>query len=252
MKNYLLLLRNLLKKESNTIKEEVKEDNLDKEPMIDNSITEFINKTGLKYAEFKLPSINKSYTNAFEMTDNRVFFYPPNDGMPRCAFEYYHDKSFVLDNCDAFIQISNLDEILLQMTKIISLSLDEYIIINPYSFMLELTGNINRVYHGPANLVITNKTIKNSLIHEDHFDDARKFFINIFLDHFIGWNFGVSVNRNKKLKEELEKLNDKVIELGIREDAGPGFEVYGTVDKVNHGLQHYNFKKQSVGKKLVK
>ena len=35
---------------------------------------------------------------------------------------------------------------------------------------------------------------------------ATKYFINHFLDHFIGWNFGLSVNRNEDLKRELEEL----------------------------------------------
>ena len=67
---------------------------------------------------------------------------------------------------------------------------------------------------------------------------ARK-FINKFLDHFIGWNFGVSVNRNEKLKAELESLNEKVINMGLREYAGTGYEVYGIETEEHNGLQHF-------------
>ena len=79
---------------------------------------------------------------------------------------------------------------------------------------------------------------------------ATKYFINHFLDHFIGWNFGVSVNRNEKLRNELESLNEKVIDKGIRKYAGAGFEVYGVDSEAYNGLQHYSLPiEKSVGKK---
>ena len=67
----------------------------------------------------------------------------------------------------------------------------------------------------------------------------QKYFINHFLDHFIGRNFGLSVHRKEKLKKELEELNEKVISMGIREYAGSKLEVSGNEDRAVDGLQHY-------------
>ena len=119
------------------------------------------------------------------------------------------------------------------MVEIIDKAYDKKMSINPYGFMLHLEDKLEKDYKGKATLVMTNNSFsKNDLKH-------RKYFINRFLDHFIGWNFGVSVNRNEKLKEALINLNNKVINSGLREDAGPGFDVYGTENVVYKGLQHY-------------
>ena len=102
---------------------------------------------------------------------------------------------------------------------------------------------VKAVVTQPDKLVVRKGAIVNNSLKDGRFEDARKYFINRYLDHFIGWNFGLSVNRNEELKNKLEKLNDKVIEMGIREYAGAGFEVYGVCDIVTHGLQHYRFKR---------
>ena len=63
--------------------------------------------------------------------------------------------------------------------------------------------------------------------------------MNEFLDHFMGWNFGVSINRNEELRLALEKFNYKVIDRGMRLYSGPGLDVYGTEDFPVNGVQHY-------------
>ena len=207
----------------------------------------------LKFNLHDLKEINKEHVNAFEISNNLVYFYPLNDGMPTCGFEFYKNGELVIDNDKEYSQISNLDEILLQMVRIFNQSLDNRIVLDPYYFMLELTDEICENYHGNVNLVITEKAIRNQKLNEENFDEATKYFINHFLDHFIGWNFGLSVNRNENLKRELEELNEKVIDMGIREWAGPGFEVYGVEDEVYDGLQHYKLptKKEKVKKKTL-
>ncbi len=242
MKNYLLVLKKLLSKETGKRLEDNIEVNDDLDALVvdvreKEKVANFIARTGLKCNDLNLIRVVKAGTNAFEIRDNLIFFYPPNDGMPSCPFEFYQDGKKVIDNRNSFIQISNLDEILIRMTKIMSHGLDEYMIINPYDFMLELDGTVEEAYHGSAKLVITDKTIKNADVDPEHFDDARVYFINTFLDHFIGWNFGLSVNRNDRLKDELDKLNKKVIKLGIREEAGPGFEVFTS----GEGVENYTF-----------
>ena len=213
-------------------------------------IADYLN---LKFNLHDLKKINKEHVNAFEISNNLVYFYPLNDGMPRCGFEFYKNDKLIIDNDKEYSQISNLDEILLQMVRIFNQSLDNRIVLDPYYFMLELTDEICENYHGSANLVITEKAIRNQKLNEENFDEATKYFINHFLDHFIGWNFGLSVNRNEVLKRELEELNEKVIDMGIREWAGPGFEVYGVENEVYDGLQRYKLptEKEKVKKKTL-
>ena len=193
----------------------------------------------LKFNLHYLKKIKKYPVNAFEISDNLVYFYPLNDGMPTCPFEFYKNGELVIDNNKEYSQISNLDEILLQMVRIFNQSLDKRIVLDPYYFMLELTDELCKDYKGNVSLVITEKAIRNQKLNAQNFDEATKYFINHFLDHFIGWNFGLSVNRNDDLKRELEELNEKVIDMGIREWAGSGFEIYGVEDEVCDGLQHY-------------
>ena len=159
--------------------------------------------------------------------------------MPTLSIEFYKNDKLIIDNKKEYSQISNLDDIILQIVRIYNYSLDNKIVLDPFYFMLELTDEICNDYHGSANLVITEKAIRNQKLNEQNFDEANKYFINHFLDHFIGWNFGLSVNRNKLLRNELKKLNDKVIDMGIREYAGSGYEVYGVEDEEYNGLQHY-------------
>ena len=231
---------------------------IDSEPVIqkqnfeqEEKIADYLN---LKFALHNLKKIKTDNTNAFELSNNLIYFYPLNDGMPRYGFKFFKNDKLIIDNNKQYSELSNLDDIVLQMVRTFDIALDNKIILNPFNFMLELTDEIREDYHGNANLVITEKAIRNQKINEEDFDDATKYFINRFLDHFIGWNFGVSVNRNEVLKNELEKLNEKVIDMGIREWAGPGFEVYGVDDKEYNGLQHYNLpvEKEKIKEKTLK
>ena len=208
----------------------------------------------LKFSFHDLKRLKKECVNAFEISNNLVYFYPLNDGMPTCGFEFYKNGELVIDNDKEYSQISNLDEILLQMVRIFNQSLDNRIVLDPYYFMLELTDEPCKDYKGNVSLVITEKAIRNQKLNDNNFDEATKYFINHFLDHFIGWNFGLSVNRNEDLKRELEELNEKVIDMGIREWAGSGFEVHGVEDEVHNGLQHYTLptEKVNVKKKILK
>lgn len=208
----------------------------------------------LKFSFHDLKRLKKKDVNAFEISNNLVYFYPLNDGMPTCGFEFYKNGELVIDNDKEYSQISNLDEILLQMVRIFNQSLDNRIVLDPYYFMLELTDEPCKDYKGNVSLVITEKAIRNQKLNDNNFDEATKYFINHFLDHFIGWNFGLSVNRSEDLKKELEELNEKVIDMGIREWAGSGFEVYGVEDEVHNGLQHYALptEKVNVKKKILK
>ena len=209
-----------------------------------NQVKSIADSLNLKFNLYDLKEIVKERVNAYEISNNLVYFYPLNDGMPTCGFQFYKNGELILDNSKEYSQISNLDEILLQMVRIFNQSIDNKIVLDPYYFMLELIDEPCKDYKSNVSLVITEKAIRNQKLNEQNFDEANKYFINHFLDHFIGWNFGLSVNRNEDLKRELEELNEKVIDMGIREYAGTGFEVYGVENKEYNGLQHYSLPTQ--------
>lgn len=212
-----------------------------------NKAEKYINIFGLdSYSDYYLPKAYTSNANSFFSYSGLVFFYPPNDGTAKLPIHFYKDHDLVLKNSNAYSEIENLDEILLKMVDIFDKAIDQKISINPYGFMLELTDDLKKDYKGKANLVITDMSLGNNN------KETRKYFVNRFLDHFMGWNFGVSINRNEKLKEALIRLNNKVIEKKLREDAGLGYGVYGTEKDIYNGLQHYYLptSKENVKKKI--
>lgn len=203
-------------------------------------VKEIAESLDLKFSFHNLKRIKNDYANSFEISDdNLIYLYPLHDGMSTRAFGFYKKEKLIFNNIRDYSQISNLDDILLKIVKVFDEALDKRILLDPYYFMLELTDDIVEDYHGRANLVITEKAIRNQKLDNHNFDIASKYYINYFLDRFIGRNFGVPINRNKELKKELEKLNDKVIDMGIREWAGSGFEVYGVQYEENNGLKQY-------------
>ena len=247
MKNYLLKIKELITKQKAVYvpeKESVVKElpNIAERPIDDiQKIKDIASVLGLEFSMHsmkKLPSSDNG--NCFSISEeNLIFFYPLNDGYPTKPFTFYKDKTLSISNKQTYKEISNLDDILLQLVRLYSRALDQKIVLDPYYFMLRLDGKVEAWFKGTASLVITEKAIRNQKLNEENFDEANKFFINKFLDHFIGWNFGVSVNRNEKLKAELESLNEKVINMGLREYAGTGYEVYGIETEEHNGLQHF-------------
>ena len=53
--------------------------------------------------------------------------------------------------------------------------------------------------------------IRNNKVKPKEIIEAKKYFINDFLDHYIGWNFGVVVTKNPELEEALIDFNNLVI-----------------------------------------
>lgn len=242
MKNYLLKLKELITKQKAVYVPEVQEQSAEIEKPTEDiqKIKDIAASLELEFALHSLKKISiPNQGNCFQMTDeNLVFFYPPNDGYATKPFNFYKRNYLAISNKQAYQEITNLDDILLQLVRLYSKALDQNIVLDPYYFMLRLEED-EEWLSGNATLVITEKAIRNQKLNGDNFDEANKFFINKFLDHFIGWNFGVSVNRNEKLKAELEALNEKVINMGLRDYAGTGYEVYGIDSEAHNGLQHY-------------
>ena len=61
-------------------------------------------------------------------------------------------------------------------------------------------------------------------------------YINIFLDHFLGWNFGKVIMDNPRLEGKVKDFNNLVIKKGMRKDAGPGFRVWCSEEVVHYDL----------------
>lgn len=246
MKKHLILFKKLLTKNKNVYikKDKENEPNVYTESKNKENNKKIINiasSLGLEFTMHNLQKVSPKQTiNRYNIDENNmIFFYPVNDGMPTCSFEFYKYGKLIIHNRNTYSEITNLDEIILQIIRIFNKSLDDGIVLDPYYFMLKLDDEIKEKYQGKATLVITEKVVRNQVLNEKNYNVAVKYYINQFLDHFIGWNFGVSVNRNEILKNELEALNEKVINKGIREYAGPGFEVYGLDKVAQNGLQHY-------------
>lgn len=182
----------------------------------------------------------KQYVNQFYAENGcYILLHPANDGMPTCPFEWYGEfegeTKMLMDNQSSFKNITNLSEILLHMVRLYAKYIDEDVCIDSFRFAIKLDEEVIPNYVGSATLVVTDFAIQNKLI---NLRKQKKYHINEFLDHFIGWNFGVAVKSNPQLEKELLEFNSLVIRKGLRKDAGPGFEVWCSDD-----VQHYDLKK---------
>lgn len=183
----------------------------------------------IKYLSFitgkdnsKLNTISESIQNTAIKTNKKIQI----ENLPRLLEieEVKTDKSnnlilFNPQDEDILKKVSNIDELLLKMIKVYNIAITNNIAINPYSFMIKKSRSNN-------DLVITRDSIK-----PFSDDETYKLYINLFLDHFMCLNFGRNIKNNELLKEELEKLNKKVIERGLREYISPNFNLYSS-DKV--------------------
>ena len=143
----------------------------------------------------------------------------------------------VINNQTAFKNITNLNEILFKMISLYERCLDDDIVIDSMSFALKLTDNVCPNYKGRAELVMTEDAICTNLIEDGNVEEAKICYINVFLDHFIGWNFGKVIKDSPRLEKKLIEFNNRVIEKGWRFDAGPGFRVWCSEDVVHYDLK---------------
>ena len=197
-----------------------------------------------------IPSVTEKKYNSGEQYANQfyaengcyILLHPANDGMPTCPFEWYGEfdgePKMLMDNQSSFKNITNLSEILLQMVRLYAKYIDEDVFIGSFGFAIKLNEEVKPDYVGRATLAMTDFAIQNKRVKLKQVVDAKRYCINEFLDHFIGWNFGVAVKSNSQLEKELLEFNSLVISKGLRKDAGPGFEVWCSDD-----VEHYDLKK---------
>ena len=171
-----------------------------------------------------------------------ILLSPVNDGFATyITFEWYkrynRKTRMIIDNQSSFKCITNLSDILLQMVRLYTRYIDEDVFIDSDGFAIRLDDEVRPRYKGSATLVLTDDAICNKRIKPDETIKAKKYFVNTFLDRYIGLNFGVAITSNPQLEKELLELNNLVISKGLREKAGPNVEVISSED-----VKQYFFK----------
>lgn len=192
--------------------------------------------------------IERNDVERFIAIENKyIKLYPFNDGD-----KYSHKKEWfgrferngevyyakIMDTKKAFNNITNLKEILMQMIQIYFDNMAKDIFIDPYEFALMLEDQPKEEYRGRAKLVITADTLKNRIIEVDEKENAKKYYINRFLDCFLGWNFGKIINNDVELQLRINQLNDYAILKGMRSS----FQTYGINLVFNEDVQEYKLK----------
>lgn len=194
-----------------------------------------------KKEAFSLTS-HMEYANQFYLLDGKyLLFHPANDGMPTCPFEWYWvfgdgRPKEVMNNQTAFNTIINLEEVLYKMISLFERCIDEDIVLDPMAFALKLEDDVCPNYKGRAKLVLTNEAVCTNSVHQGKLQEAKMHYINIFLDHFLGWNFGKVIMDNPRLEGKVKEFNNLVIKKGMRKDAGPGFRVWCSEEVVHYDL----------------
>lgn len=206
---------------------------------------EVAKESGIEYiskATGKMLHSSEKYVNqVYALKGKYILLHPANDGIPTCPIEWYGkfdgNVKMIMDNQSSFKCITNLSDIILQMVRLYAKYIDDDMFIASDGFAIRLDDEICPNYIGKATFVLTDDAIRNGKVKLEQVTEAKKYFLNDFIDHFIGWNFGVTIKSNPQLEKELLEFNSLVISKGLREAAGPGFEVWCSDD-----VQHYMMK----------
>ena len=180
---------------------------------------------GIEYIEdaksTRLDTSNK-YVHHFYSKDGKyILLDPSKTEIPTVPIEWYFDfdgeLKMIMDNQSSFKNISNLDKIISQIIKLYTKYIDEDVFISPESFAIKLENEVCPNYHGKAKLVLTKDSIRNDTINPNYLIEAKKYFLNTFLDHFFEWNFKELIESNLKLKKEFVNFNNLMVRKGLRE-----------------------------------
>lgn len=180
---------------------------------------------GIEYIEdaksARLDSSTK-YVHHFYSRDGKyISLYPSKTEISTVPIEWYFDfdgeLKMLMDNQSSFKNITNLDEIISQILKLYTKYVDRDIFISPESFAIKLEDKVCPNYNGRAKLVLTKDSIRNDTISPNQLIEAKKYFLNTFLDHFIGWNFKDVIKSSPKLEKEFINFNNLVVTKGLRE-----------------------------------
>ena len=191
----------------------------------------------------EVTNTESSKINKYFAYQNRyVMFCPPNSDIVNKPVSFYGKFGTkiekLMDNQSAYKNITNLSSILMEMVRLYEKHIDDNTIIAPYRFLLRLKDEVIKPnYIGKADLVMEDNTLFNQAVEASDIPSAKKFFINQFIDHFLGLNFGVVIREDLKLEKNLLKFNKMIISKGLREFAGLGIRVLKS-----DAVQQYDFK----------
>ncbi len=172
--------------------------------------------------------------------DKFILLCPANDVIPTYPIEWYtSNNEKIMDNQASFDNITNLNEIILAMIRLYTKYIDDDVFISPAGFAIKLQEEVSSNYRGTASFVLTKDAIRNKEKFERSYK-VKKNILNNFLDHFIGWNFGVVISNNAWLEQELLEFNNLVISKGLREYAGNGLDVFQTEKVKSYDLKYPN------------
>ncbi len=107
----------------------------------------------------------------------------------------------IMDNRSSFKCIINLSDIILQMVRLYAKYIDANMFIASDGFAIRLDDEVCPDYTGKASFVLTDDAVRNNKVKTNQITEAKKYFLNDFLDHFIGWNFGVAVKKQSTAGE---------------------------------------------------
>ena len=147
---------------------------------------------------------------------NNIFMHPTNlvrsDGTPKLVskkFCWFMESDgcleYCVDNQKDFTEISNLGSILEKTADFMIESYVSGLSFNPFSiFGLRLDDMVAKRYSGPAELIYVDGIY--SANEDNKFEN-----ICMYLDIFIGLNYGDYVRSNKSFKSKLGYLNSRII-----------------------------------------
>ena len=160
-----------------------------------------------------------------------LYMLPHNDGQPTCPFIWYQKirlglkKKYVeiIDNNLDFTQIKNIPQILDKTVDIMVESYEKRKAVSPLDdFGVLLTDRIEQNYSGNGEFVF----LGSEGVGAKDRNGAHLFFSNVYLDVFIGWNYGDVIRTNDRLEKKLLDFNQRLISDRTRWGEHPtGLEV---------------------------
>lgn len=198
------------------VKQSISFRDITSEAIADENLIEYIPSTIDKQV-FLTPYL----TLAYAVENKYISLHTSNKGISSCLIEWYgkfdNSSRLILTNNSIFMSITNLSDILLEIVQLYKKYIHDDIFISSNDFAIRLIDEPCANYVGKASLVFTKNTIRNSFIEPEDIVYAKKFFINEFLDRFIGWNFGKIILNDHDLENELLDFNNYIISIGLRE-----------------------------------
>lgn len=134
------------------------------------------------------------------------------------------------------------------MLKLYEKYIDEEVFLSAVGFAVRLEDNVYPNYYGKASLVLTGDAVRNNKVTPKEVVEAKKYFINYFLDIYIGCNFGLALISNPELEKAFNDFNELVIKKGLRQYPGNRFDVVYSEYVVPYELKKHKLKARKKNK----